>query len=364
MVRPDGVSAAATNGTRPILSNIQALRFVAAFAILFTHAATHFLPSDSLVLDLPWTAGVDLFYVISGFIMAWLTAGSPGGGREARRFLLRRIIRIVPPYWAFTLLAIATILVLPGEIGNVRLDGASVATSLLFLPWPRPDGTLSPLLAQGWTLIYEMSFYLAVAATLAVRVRPTVLCALFVIIAALHYALPGSWWMARFYSQPIILEFAAGLLLHEAYARGVRLPPMASLGLVAAAGAGFWLAAGLPFFEGDRLWRLGLPALLLASAVILAPEPKQRGPLRRAAELGGDASYTLYLSHGFTANLVAVAWDAAGLDAPVLALGVTLIVAILASVGLFLLIERPVTLTLQRKAGFDGRHTPMLSDAP
>lgn len=55
--------------TRPLLTNIQLLRLIAAAAVLLSHGADLFLPDDSLIWAVPWTAGVDIFFVISGFVM-------------------------------------------------------------------------------------------------------------------------------------------------------------------------------------------------------------------------------------------------------------------------------------------------------
>jgi peptidoglycan/LPS O-acetylase OafA/YrhL len=116
---------------RPTLTNIQVLRFIAAVAVLTKHAIFVFFP-DTWLLALPWSGGVDLFFVISGFIMAWLTRGSFGHRGASGRFLLRRAIRIVPPYWFFTSFMVVILLIAPDAVRHTRLTLDSVISSYAF----------------------------------------------------------------------------------------------------------------------------------------------------------------------------------------------------------------------------------------
>ena len=82
--------------TRPLLTNVQLLRFFAAAAVLVGHAGDLFVPAAAHIRTVPWSAGVDVFFVISGFVMTYLTQGQFGRPGVPRAFLIRRIIRIVP----------------------------------------------------------------------------------------------------------------------------------------------------------------------------------------------------------------------------------------------------------------------------
>lgn len=109
------------------------------------------LPADWL------SAGVDLFFVISGFIMWWTTSGieiTPG------RFMLKRVHRIVPLYWAVTGFYVVVLLVAPRFMQTGALDPAHAIASFLFIPWQHPVlAPAYPLVTPGWTLNYEMFFY-------------------------------------------------------------------------------------------------------------------------------------------------------------------------------------------------------------
>jgi peptidoglycan/LPS O-acetylase OafA/YrhL len=107
----------------------------------------------------------------------------------------------------------------------------------------------------------------------------------------------------------------------------------------------------LPGFDGERALVLGLPASLLFASLALRPEPAHQGPVRRFLRLGGDASYTLYLSHTFTATAMAVIWRRLGYSDPWLELAVSVIAAIAVAILLYRLLERPVTNALSRAVG-------------
>src|SRR5689334_8064102 len=98
--------------------------------------------------------GIDVFFVISGYIMARiLDSGSPPSGDF---FFRRRILRIVPPYWFFTISLFCAAAVAPQVMGATRADSAELIKSLLFIPFVKEDGRTQPLLFLGWTLNVEM----------------------------------------------------------------------------------------------------------------------------------------------------------------------------------------------------------------
>src|SRR6266567_3039596 len=145
------------------ISSIQYLRAVAATMVVYHHARDR-LPGFSEAFPSPiGQAGVDLFFVISGFIMVvttWSKPVSPGV------FMLRRVIRIAPTYWIYTTLLAFFILVFPSVL-KLEVTPAHYLYSLLFIPHVSPlDNSVSPLLQLGWTLNYEMFFYCVFAVTL------------------------------------------------------------------------------------------------------------------------------------------------------------------------------------------------------
>jgi peptidoglycan/LPS O-acetylase OafA/YrhL len=336
---------------RQTLTNVQVLRFVAASGVLVKHVIDLSVPFSSQMFRVPWSGGVDLFFVISGFIMAWITRGCFGQRGAAGGFLLRRAIRIVPAYWFFTTLMVAMLLIAPQLAHHTMLTPEQVAASYGFIAWPRPsDQTMAPLLSQGWTLNYEAFFYLCFAAALCARTGLRWLVLGFVGLAMINRLIPEHLRLAIFYTDPIILEFLVGILLARLFERGVRLPLWGSLTCAGLAVAAYLLLADLPLFLANRFTTLGIPAAVLATAFILAPEPEKIGPVRRALSAGGDASYTLYLSHSFTVNAVVLA--CAALELPksvgmIAAAAGAIVVAVL----VYRYFERPTTTALYRIFG-------------
>ena len=152
---------------------VQVMRALAALAVLVQHGfheAQRFNPSPTLrfLEALPWHIGVDVFFVISGFIMMHTAAATFGKPGAARAFMLRRLIRIVPPYWFFTSLMVIATLLLADRMNTARFEPMHALLSYLFMPHLRPgfDDQIHPILALGWTLLYEMFFYVAFALAL------------------------------------------------------------------------------------------------------------------------------------------------------------------------------------------------------
>jgi peptidoglycan/LPS O-acetylase OafA/YrhL len=347
-----------------MIHNVQVLRFLAAAGVAFGHMGGLLIATGPDEKWLWWvgTAGVDLFFVISGFIMVCISQsafGEPGAGWK---FLKRRAIRIVPPYWFFTTLTIALVLLLGGRIGGTTLDPGQIVTSYGFVPWPRADGQLKPILSQGWTLNYEAFFYLAFAVSLWRRRGLVWLCAAFLLLAAGHVFVPETLFVLKFWSFPIILEFLGGIALAKIYLRGVRLAPAAQLACVAAAVLLFIALWGIQAGPFSGFLNRGIPALLLAASFILAPEPAAPGRVRRWLHACGDASYTLYLSHYMVVNAFAILWRRLAPNYPWLGVAMGMGVAIAAALLFFRTVERPVTEALHRR--FDSRPRALETVAP
>lgn len=301
-----------------MLWSLQYLRAAAAAAVVAFH--TNWTHSDI------GAAGVDLFFIISGFVMAIVTerAITPGA------FLLARAIRIVPLYWLCTLaLAVAS-----------RSDPWRVIQSLAF--WPHEDGkgNLWPVLVPGWTLVYEAFFYLLMAAMLIgpPRWRLPGMGALLALLVVAGRVWDPSGPAGRTYSDPIMLEFLAGMLLHAAWRRGWVARGWPGLAL-AGLGVGLLLlqaAWPAPLLPRVLLW--GGPALLIVAGA-LGMEAGRILPRWRALSWLGDASYALYLTHGFVLHRVDTLLKP--LPAPV---AVSLAMAACIALGLAVhqFVERPI----------------------
>lgn len=293
------------------LPAVQILRALAALSIVLGHALYEAQTFDRagryfLVLDADlWKMGVDLFFVLSGFIMMWTFGhrfGDPYAGRE---FLRRRLERIVPPYWIFTGLMVAATLLFANRLGTAAFTPEHALLSLLFIPHLAPNGGIHPILSLGWTLIYEMFFYLSFALALSLERRAglAALTGLFVLvhgIAVYTDMLPEA--LRLFWGDGVMFEFLLGvgffLVLSNGRLAATRLV-LVLLFCLTASGAAY--LSGM--WGESRLYHFGLPALaVFALFYWLLPEVEARFWLFLV--LVGEASYTLYLSHPFVLEIV------------------------------------------------------------
>jgi len=277
-----------------MLVSLQALRALAAWLVVFHHFMQVFFDfrADSLggrLLSTRGQVGVDIFFVLSGFVIQLSCAGRQVPGLT---FLAQRLARIAPAYWLYTAIT-ALILYAFGNLMPVYgVALPQLLLSLLFLPSQNPGGFgFYPILPVGWTLNFEMLFYLLFALSFAVgeRWRPWLVGALLALVSGVLAKAP---WLSNFYRNPIVCEFLFGLLLAELYRRDL-LRLRASVALPLALGA----VLVLLHFPADHPWRpltWGLPsAVLVAACVALEPWFAGCRPLKAL----GDWSYSVYLIH-------------------------------------------------------------------
>lgn len=345
------------------LSNIQILRGIAALMVLVYHIGNE-LSDRAFPVAVPemvgvGSAGVDIFFVISGFIMVHSTAAAFGKPGAPLLFLLRRIVRLVPLYWIVTTCMVAA-LALRAGVSTLDPDTLKwAAASYAFLFYPQASGNDFPFYAQGWTLNFEMLFYLGFTVALWLR-RSTALCVLsigFLALSVLGWFVVLPWPVTR-WTDSNSVEFVLGIALAEIHARGIRLPSWAATGL-ASAGA---LVFALTIYSVDtwlpaRGFVWGPPALAIVAAAALY-SPQAGSVPRRALEALGDASYSLYLVHYafFTglAALLARFRPIARIPVP-LYCTLCFVGAIGVAFAVYHLVEKPMTRSLDHRLGLSRR---------
>ena len=343
------------------------LRFLAAGSVLFVHTLHEALSFDfagansAMATVETWNfgSGVDVFFVLSGFLMFYISSESFGTPGAQGKFLWRRIVRLVPLYWLFTAAMVLAMVVVPGQLAHTQVQPTHVLASFLFVPWLDSTALPHPILGLGWTLNYEMFFYLVFSFALLLprRVGLTAIIALFIVFAVIDPLIDPRWVQARFWTDPIIIEFLFGIGLAVLARRGLTLPRPAAWAALALGLLGLALAP-TPANESDLLrpFAEGIPAaLMVAGAASLTFRRLSRGG--RWLVLGGDASYALYLSHPFTINVMVLVWEKLHFQSPWAFAAVTGVLAIAASVIIHVVLERPVTRFLQGLRAPNGGQT-------
>jgi exopolysaccharide production protein ExoZ len=343
------------NSTEPLIS-IQILRAIAALAVTIAHThaengwfALYLGHKDNMPTLVTGAAGVDLFFVISGFVMVYSSAKMFGSRCGPAKFLSRRIVRIVPLYWIMT----TFLLWYWTHVGNTwameRMSVKTVWCSYLFIPCVRPDGSMDPVLGVGWTLDFEMFFYLLFGLIIFWPRRAAVLGLSVAMVGLVVYdqnvSLPTS--LALLLS-PLLLEFVGGMLIAFAYQEGLRVRfPW----LLMAAGGAVIGATGFWGFSGHRELVWGIPAALIVMGAVSAGEPPVPNRMSRLLAFIGDTSYALYLTHGIV--MLAVRSDALPIATvvarwPWAYAGVLVILSVAIGAAVHLGVERPITGALRR----------------
>ncbi len=310
---------------------IQYLRAFAALAVVLFHAAEktghHFAIG---------AAGVDVFFVISGFIM-WVISDrralTPAG------FLYERVRRIAPIYWLATMVMVAGGIL--GLFPNLMLTTQHIVASLLFVPVRSPStGEIWPVLVQGWTLNFEMFFYVIFALSLFLerRWRLVVVAAVFAALVLSGLVVSSQNPIFLTYTRPIMLEFIAGMFIGQAWLKGRVLGPQAGLFLVILAIGGF---LALQVFKlSFNEFNCGPLAVALVAGTLFLEAAGRVGQWRVFTFLG-DASYSIYIWHTFAISVIAKLGGSVGLD-PV----ITFVAAVVGGTALgscaYLLLERPL----------------------
>jgi exopolysaccharide production protein ExoZ len=333
------------------LVSLQYLRAVAAMMIVFTHGWD----------QLPWLkeripnvaqSGVDLFFVISGFIMVYVTAKA---GSSALHFFRMRIVRIVPLYWLYTFATAALILAVPQLFKTSAFTVPHLVQSLFFIPHWSPSGSVSPMILLGWTLNYEMFFYAIFAiamAILATRRVPLAIAVLLILpIMSLFVNFAGTA-AGEFYSNEIILEFIFGMLLASLFLKGVLGRGGAPIGASLIAAGAIGLCIGGYHYESSRALSFGVPAALIIAGALSIEVARPVAKMQPFLLLG-DASYSIYLAHLFPIALLRFGWNRLALPTdslePVLAfMAVALLGGALAGVASYLWLERPLLQVMRR----------------
>ncbi len=301
-------------------------------------------------------AGVDIFFVLSGVV---ITLAMRQHNRSPGTFFMRRAIRVVPMYWVA--LSVVGLMLVAGlsPLGVQTTDAtfANMLRSMFFIPFERAHGAVMPLLGVGWTLNYEMFFYTIFAGlmVLAPSKRQIATILVMVVLAAIGTVVAPTGTLVSFYTNPILLEFAAGVALAQLWLRapGQYEAHIGTILLLAGISLLIFQAVHDAFDQVSvyRALTFGIPAVLCVSGAMLL----ERGGLffqSRFMILLGSASYVMYLFHAIVLQCVDVFAHKIGLDLTSVKTALCLAVlgfvsAHIIAIVVHLKIEKPLTTLLR-----------------
>lgn len=328
-----------------MIYNLQMLRAFAAMSVVYLHVVS----DAGLNLGIgAGNFGVDLFFVISGFTMAYV------GHMPAGQFLLRRCIRILPLYWLATLGTFLIAWIAPTLIQSASASVPHLLHSLVFLPYPNKLGDLQPTLALGWTLNYEMYFYSLFAFSLVFTIRfaPVVASALIVLTATVIRLVGAENKAMAFYADPIVYEFCFGVIVYYIVETVSKIRTLSTHSTRARRGlllASTLAAICLPLQErliqADRTLWAGVPASILILSLVLLEKHYGVAATDKRVVLLGDSSYVLYLLHPYILyGAIRLMLNPSTMGVPALASWIVALVlaASLAAVGVHVVLERPI----------------------
>jgi exopolysaccharide production protein ExoZ len=309
MERPLSTKANALN----TLSSLQVLRGFAASLVVFHHAARAFTanwPADAVHPSFrifsyerivgAGAIGVDVFFLISGFIMVFVSTPYVNHEKPARDFIIRRAIRVYPMYAIATAAVIAIAFIRFYRHSSIDTLPPIALTRIIaaftFVPTFDENGNVQPILGVGWTLFYEMFFYVCFATVVAIFGRRIVapLAVIFCSAIAIAWMLGGQDAISRFFGNTIVFEFLFGCAIGGLFQRqaisSAYAWPLLFIGLaLMLAGSAF------AFPESTRFIFWGIPSMILLLSCLKLELANIKCP--RLLLLLGDASYSVYLVH-------------------------------------------------------------------
>jgi exopolysaccharide production protein ExoZ len=309
------------------LLSLQILRGLAVLLVVYAHAIDNQIElhigesfqQKFYFLENFGAVGVDIFFVISGFIISLVSKKylRPYGFKD---FLIKRFIRIVPAYWIITtIVLILSILTLNSSGFNLRY----ILKSFLVLPIFDSGWFIFPALLVGWTLAFEMYFYIVVSVFTLSKSRHFLFYSFtfitLLVLAGLAFK-DSTNVIFKFVSNPINLEFVLGCMIGVVYSSRIRISYLLSM-FLAVVGL---LCLGITIFTGYgdiseaekivngnlgflRVFLWGVPSAILVAGFVFL-EARVSASILKYLILIGDASYSIYLTHYLSMSIYKSNW--------------------------------------------------------
>lgn len=295
------------------LSSLQMLRGFAASLVVFHHAARAFTanwPVDAAPLAFrifsserivgAGAIGVDIFFLISGFIMVYVSPPYVNREKPAWDFIVRRTIRVYPMYAIATSLIVAIAFLRFYRHSSIDalppISLSRIVAAFAFVPTFDENGNVQPILGVGWTLFYEMFFYVCFTAVVAIFRRRIIgpLAVIFCAANAIAWIFGGHDAISKFFANTIVFEFLFGCAIGSLFQR--RAITTAYAWPLLFIGLGLMIAGStFAFPESARFIFWGIPSMIVLLSCLKLEFAHIKSP--RVPLLLGDASYSVYLFH-------------------------------------------------------------------
>ncbi|EEP91764.1 acyltransferase family protein [Yersinia kristensenii] len=325
-----------------MIRSLQALRFYAAITIVIYHACRQYnIKTGSYYLDLllkeKLAFGVDIFFVISGFVIYYSFIGT---SKKFYDFLFDRMVRIAPMYWLSTLIFSVMLLLNHSLYPISEVNIYTFIKSLFFIPFANLQGTYLPIHSVGWTLNFEVIFYVFFSLSILITRRWVGLCSFLFIIGL--FVISEYVPAMTFYHNTIVFEFALGMFV--AFLRKRYTKEYSTNTLYICAVLGLCLSVMLFGNIVDRLLFWGIPAFIMVLTLVFFDKQIKTSALLM---LLGASSYSLYLLHRIVISMMIWAFGFSSYSWLFIIFSIAL--SLLVSIYSFKYIEKNITIKLKNK---------------
>tara|TARA_B100000989_G_C19512468_1_gene459835 strand:- start:1081 stop:2043 length:963 start_codon:yes stop_codon:yes gene_type:complete len=249
------------------------------------------------------TLGVDIFFILSGYVMALITHKASPGYLTVRSFIIKRGLRIYPIYWLYTSLVLLIYAINPNIVNSSYTENPSILRSFLLLP-----DFSAPWLNVGWTLVYEIYFYFLISILLFFKLKIRNYFLLFYFIFLIfynfnyYYSLNPNNPFKEYYLSPLVCEFILGYwLFFKQYNKNTSVNSAGLfLSLTFMITSSYWIDIDSNF---KRLIIFGFPSLMFVYCFMSIFSEKRNFNFFKTL---GDISFSTYLSHVLVLNAVGV----------------------------------------------------------
>lgn len=338
------------------LEKVQGLRAIAAILVIIDHSLT-MIPNYEFMTPFAWflgEQGVAIFFIISGFIMAY----RPTDHRStvaAKVFFFKRLERVAPLYWIMTIFA-ATLIASGTWLKGRSVSLTDILMSLFFIPYGDGVSAMRPVLGQGWTLNYEMFFYALFAASLFFprKLGLSLLSAIIFTLCIVGFVVgPGftgrdPTTALQFYTSPHLILFLFGIIIgvnaDKITKTQLGVMPFTTATIILITSSLVFLiftnALYIPIYWRLLFW---LSDFIIVICCVAAGARVVTSRSSVILEYLGDASYSIYLSHFFGLTVAAKVYSIVlGWTFPYAFLAFAMLSAILSGIIVYTLVEKPL----------------------